>query len=235
MSRILSLDAGLVGCGWVVCEVGPLEPIAAGCLRTAPGTRRTAIRVADDDARRVADLFRGLLAVAREHGVAGIIAELPTGGARGARAARCMGLSTALVACLAEALELPAEWVTPRDVRQAARGATDKRAVQRYALARWPRLANLAAARPAAEWEHIADAAAAAAAAEHGRLVRTLAARLTVREPGDPPQVEPPMPRLGRHTAHTAHSDVAPVVTTLPTARADPGALRRPGCRRAAE
>lgn len=206
MTRILSIDPGIVGCGWAVFETGPLQPVAAGCLRTAKRTRKTTVRVADDDARRVADLFRGLLRIARDHLAAGLVAELPSGGAQGARANRCMGMASALVVCLAEALELPTEWITPGEVRKAAEQARSKNEVQRYVLARWPWFARVAPGWPAAEWEHVADAAAAAAAAEHGRLVRTLTRRTTPLRTRDTTQVaEAPtavgvnMPDLRQH------------------------------------
>lgn len=180
--NIMGIDAGFTATGWAVfrLEDAGLVPIAAGCVRTQPGTKRTAVRVADDDARRVAELVRCLRAAVTTWSIRGLFVELPTGGAQGARAQRAMALATGAVVAAVELLGLAAEWVTPREVKLAAAGsaAAGKDEVMAAAQRRWPELWLMAADKsrktPAAVWEHIADAAWAVESARHGQLARAL-------------------------------------------------------------
>lgn len=167
---ILAIDAGFVNCGWAIICGGAI--VATGCIRTEKSGRKQAVRVADDDAARCASIARGLVAVIAAHGVKGVVAELPSAGAKGARAIACMARAGAVLATLVELLHLPAEWVTPGAVKQVA-GAKNasKEAVEAAVLRRWP-----AAPLPElkAEREHVADALGAYLAAEQGTLVRLL-------------------------------------------------------------
>ena len=73
---------------------------------------------ADDDAECCQIIARTLANLVRKHSVAGIIAELPSAGAKGARAIGCMARAGAVVAVVAESLKLPSEWVTPQAVKK---------------------------------------------------------------------------------------------------------------------
>lgn len=164
------IDVGLVATGLVLvdCASTPPRVVRYDTLRTERQAGKHGLRVADDDARRAGDLARWLRD--RLGGAMGVVAELPTGGAQGARATRSMGLSTGVVVATVALSGLPAEWTTPGDGKKAATGRRDgsKAEVQAavFERFRWPPLG-----RHAWEREHVADAAAAVLAAWDGTLV----------------------------------------------------------------
>lgn len=170
-SLIAGIDVGLVACGVVVIDVAASPPsvVRYATLRTERQAGKRGLRVADDDARRATELAVWLRE--RLAGVRGVVAELPTAGAQGARANRSMGLSTGIVVATIALAGLPAEWVTPGEGKKAATGRRDgsKEQVQAavFERLRWPTLG-----RYAWEREHVADAAAAVLAAWEGTLVR---------------------------------------------------------------
>jgi len=169
--RVLGIDAGFAAMGLVVAQDGRV--IHYDTCRTERTAKKRGIRVADDDAERSQELARFLHDAIDEWRPAGAIVELPTGGAQGARANRSMGMATGIVVTVLELSRLPAEWVTPDDVKRAATGrrnaskADVQAAVRRhFEWADWPRY----------KWqqEHMADAAGAIMAAEGGTLLRAL-------------------------------------------------------------
>lgn len=168
---VLGIDAGFSNLGLVVID--GRRVIDWRVVRTERTTRKRSVRVADDDADRCALLARELAASIREWQPAGAVVELPSGGAQGARANRAMGMATGVVVAALELLGVPAEWVTPQMVKQAAAGRKDasKEAVQQGVRRQleWT-------SWPAYAWqvEHVADAAAAVLAAQGGTLMRTL-------------------------------------------------------------
>jgi Holliday junction resolvasome RuvABC endonuclease subunit len=187
-ARILGIDAGFVATGLVVVELGAVAAgsaaasdriLAAVTVRTdATGAKRRGLRVADSDAERCQVATRAILSLAREWDVAGVVAELPHGGAQGARANRAMGLATGVVAASVEALGLPAEWVTPAAAKKAATGRADaSKADVQAAVERRFAWAAGTVGRYAWEREHVSDAAAAVLAAAGGTLVRALRPR----------------------------------------------------------
>lgn len=174
MNRIIAIDAGFTSCGWAVLEPGPVRPIALGCIRTEKSNRKGAVRVADDDIRRCQEVARVLSRTIRTHRVGGVIAELPSAGAKGARAITCMARAGAIVAVVAELWRLPTEWVTPGEIKLLTGSkAASKDEVEAVVLKRWPAM-SAKLPRAKCEREHVADALAAFLAAEHGSLVRML-------------------------------------------------------------
>lgn len=156
--------------GWAVLLGGNVK--ALGCIRTEKATRKGAVRVADDDAARCQAIARCLANVVRLNGVGGIVCEMPSGGAQGARAIACMARASAVVAVTVELLGLPAEWYTPGDVKRiVGAGVVTKEQVEAVVRRRWPRLTL---PKLAAEREHCSDALGCYLAAEHGNLVRML-------------------------------------------------------------
>lgn len=172
---ILGLDAGFAALGGVV--ISGDHVLYAGTCRTERTSRRRGLRVADDDADRAQQLARFLWAVIQEWRPAGVVVELPHGGAQGARANRAMGMATGIVAAVLEVAALPTEWVTPQEVKRAATGRKDASKADVEAAVRerfaWP---DDFWRRSAAVREHACDAAAAVLAAQHGVLARTLRA-----------------------------------------------------------
>jgi len=172
---VMGIDAGFQAMGVVIAQ-GRTILHAATC-RTERQTKKRGVRVADDDAERCQTLARFLLDMVQTYRPAGAVVELPHGGAQGARANRSMGMATGVVAAVLEATGIPAEWVTPSDVKKAATGRRDG---SKEAVAQAVRRAFTWQAAPPStktEAEHVFDAAGALLAAEHGMLMRALAQR----------------------------------------------------------
>lgn len=191
MAKIFGIDAGFAKMGAVIVElsdVGDGDPASRQILyaetcRTEPTPRKRGVRVADDDAERCQELARFLIDTVRTHQPAGAVVELPSGGAQGARANRAMGMATGVVVAVLEIAELPAEWVTPGDVKLAATGRRDgsKEAVQEAVREAFD-WGDCWSTKPKWAQEHVADAAAAVLAAEGGTLMRALERVTEMRE-----------------------------------------------------
>lgn len=172
MGLVAGLDTGLVATGLVLVDCAAIPPVILrhATLRTERQAGKRGLRVADDDARRASELAVWL--GDRLAGAIGVVAELPTAGAQGARANRSMGLSTGVVVATVALAGLPAEWTTPGDGKRAATGRRDgsKADVQAAVSERfvWAQPQG----RYAWEREHVCDAAAAVLAAWEGTLVR---------------------------------------------------------------
>lgn len=183
MTRLLGIDAGFAKMGAVIVELSdvgdgdpaPRQILFAETCRTEPTPRKRGVRVADDDAERCQKLARFLLDIICTHNPAGAVVELPSGGAKGARSNRAMGMATGVVVAVLEMAELPVEWVTPGDVKKAA---TDRRDASKEAVQEAVREAfdwgDCWPTKPEWAQEHVADAAAAVLAAEGGTLIRAL-------------------------------------------------------------
>jgi Holliday junction resolvasome RuvABC endonuclease subunit len=171
---MLGVDIGFVKTGWALGEIigdGEYHIRAVGCIATERDAHKKALRVADSDVERCQIIVRELMKVIHEHQPRSMVVELPHGGARGARALRCMGMATALAAAMAEFLALPVEWVTPGEVKKAVVGKRSgskdsiKDAVRAdYPEIEWPNATML--------HEHIADAVGALLVVRHGNNYR---------------------------------------------------------------
>lgn len=169
---VLGIDAGFQACGIVVAQGRTI--LHAATWRTERQAKKRGIRVADDDAERCQVLARFLLRLIREWRPQGAVVELPHGGAQGARANRSMGMATGVVAAVLEAAGLPAEWVTPSDVKKAAGGRRDASKADVEQAVRRAFTWQAEPPKTRAEAEHVFDAAGALLAAEHGTLLRAL-------------------------------------------------------------
>lgn len=158
--------------GWAVLRDG--EIMGLGCKRTKPESRKRGVRVADDDTERTQELARALRIIVEEYEISGVVVEMPSGGAKGARAISCMAKAGAIVATAVELLGLPAEWVTPAQVKKiTGKRNASKAEVETAVLDHWP-FATLPKIK--ADREHVVDALATYVAAKDGQLVRTLCA-----------------------------------------------------------
>ena len=182
--KILALDVGFVATGAAVfVQNGPTAwvPMEMLCVKPQdPGKeKKRGIYKAHLDAERVALMVRGLEQVMARHEIRHLVAELPSGGAQGARANRCMGASTAMIVTLAEARRLSAEWFTPEQTRTAALGQPTKGKADKIKPLVIAAMANrFPGFKPErylkGHQEHIADALATFEAARNGNLVRSL-------------------------------------------------------------
>jgi Holliday junction resolvasome RuvABC endonuclease subunit len=200
---VLAADVGFQATGLALFDVSvsPARLVSTLCVRPKKDTKRKHLLVADSDADRVARMARGVAEFVRANKVTQMVAELPSGGAQGARANRAMGIATGFIATLTETMGLASEWYTPNETRDAAVGKpqklpkvpkdatkTEAKAIkkqrnmlkkgikERVIAAMQERYPDLQAIEIYADLEHIADACACFCAAENGNLVRAAAA-----------------------------------------------------------
>jgi Holliday junction resolvasome RuvABC endonuclease subunit len=171
---VMGIDAGFASCGVVVARGRTI--VDACVIRTKNVSGKRGIRVADMDAERCAALARGLRDVLAMHHPTGIAVELPTGGARGARSNRAMGMATAVVVTVLELGGYAAEWVTPQAVKKASAGNSNssKDDVAKGVLEAFDWCCLGTCKVPKTQLEHVFDAAGCLLAAEHGTLMRAV-------------------------------------------------------------
>jgi len=173
---MLGIDIGFAATGWVAAEVignGEYRPIASGVIVTEKDNHRRGLRVADSDVERCQVILRELTRTFCDHRPKALAVELPTGGAQGARANRCMGMATAIAACIVDDWGLPCAWVTPQEVKKAVTGQRNASKQQMigairsgYPELQWP--------KGKTHHEHVADAMGALLAARYGNEYRML-------------------------------------------------------------
>ena len=177
--KILALDVGFASAGMAVMDLlgGRAELFHTECLHTKPEAKKRGIYVAHDDVRRTAYLTREILRVYLDNSCKGPVVELPSAGAQGAKANRCMGIATGMIAAMVELVRCPAEWITPQESRTAAigratapKGEDVKKLVMAAMAGKYPEIAALRKA----DQEHIADALATYEAAKDRQMIRTL-------------------------------------------------------------
>lgn len=180
MKVLMCVDPAFAATGVVLLEHGPRgwQLVTSTVIETAKADKKRGLRVADDTVDRASLIYRELSALVEAHHVAGFACELPSGGGKSSTAVKAMALATAIVACLVERHRLPAEWVSPSDVKQAlcaCRNAS-KEDMMAEALRLWPSLAVkwCRKGKPLGRFEHVADAAGVFAAVKDGRLARML-------------------------------------------------------------
>lgn len=175
--NILALDVGFAATGCAVLDEQE-RILDVAVVRTERTAKKRGIYVADDDSERCRILTAGLVALLDKYAPKLVVCELPTGGAQGARANRCMGLATGVATATLELRKIATAWVQPiaskRLVR--AKGPVTKEEVEAVVLKRWPGLAKhpIYATMPKCESEHVADALAAYLVARDTSVVRVL-------------------------------------------------------------
>ena len=133
MTKILAADIGFTSTGMAIFELtakgGRL--FDTKCLHTEQAHTKQTIKngrkiksrlssVAHDDVRRTEFLACGIMNYFIENQCKGMVCEIPHGGAQDAKAAKCMGAATGMIATVRTALQCPAVWVTPNESRAAA-------------------------------------------------------------------------------------------------------------------
>lgn len=186
MVRILAIDIGFAATGMAVLGVhqdGHAELHDTKCLHTKPEHKKRGIYVAHDDTRRGREITRGILDYLLINECKGIVVELPSGGAQGAKANRAMGIATGVMAALPTIIKMPVEYITPSESRKAAIGKctapegenVKDLVIEAMALKYGPTIKAL----PVKDREHIADALATFEAARERQLVQVLAGKET--------------------------------------------------------
>lgn len=195
-TKILAADVGFVATGLAVLEirpglVGEAVPIELVCVRPpdAGKERKRTTYKAHLDAERAAYHARELDRILHHHQIQHVVAELPSSGAKGARANRCMALATAGFVAVMELRRLSVEYYTPDQTRWAAlgrkkrQGEDIKEIVTAAMAARFPSWAGLTKKVNLGDLEHLADALATYEAAKDGPMVRALLAPYGQLEP----------------------------------------------------
>lgn len=128
---ILALDAGIARLGAVVIRTGTSKVLRYTCLRTEPRNKES---LAEGNARRCKELAVQLKRLCDDYCVAFICVELPTGGAKSARAMSAMSMATAVIATFAATRGLPLFPVTPNEIKRLvkSKGAVEKEAVSKF-------------------------------------------------------------------------------------------------------
>ena len=101
------------------------------------------------------------------YGVKDIVVELPHGGAKSSRAARLMGMASAMIATIVVLKNLNVQWFTPKDVKEAATGKSkaEKDEIMDAIGKLYPEINSIKKTRR----EHIADAIAVGLALKKGK------------------------------------------------------------------
>ncbi len=172
-----------LGHGYRVIDTATIHTDAVGAK-----AKKQKMYVADADVMccdHLLDEFDQFLA---KHNPAGVVIELPTAGAKGARANRCMGIATALVVAVVRYHKLPRLYISPDDVKRLVLGLPigvklkkkDKKPVdkdqvmdyvaQRFGTYAWPEAKK--------NFEHAADAMCALLVAKTSHLYRDILATI---------------------------------------------------------
>lgn len=184
MLKILTIDAGLAHTGVAMFgySEGKWQVVESRLLTTEKMANKRAVRVADDTADRIQLVFRELRDMVERHSndgkVIGLAAELPSGGGKSASAIKAMAIATAIPSCLAEAIRLPSEWVTPTEVKKAMTGSATaskddmmSMALKKYGNAPFQHFIKKDGT-PLNKFEHVADAVGVFEAIRNGNLAR---------------------------------------------------------------
>lgn len=126
----LALDAGIAHCGAVVVKLSNDKVVRYQCLRTTPRPKES---LAAGNARRCAELAIQLKTLCQCFRISYICAELPTGGAKSARAMSAMSMATAVIATFAATKGLDLIHITPTEIKRlVGKGVVSKEQVSKY-------------------------------------------------------------------------------------------------------
>ena len=162
---IVGLDLGFRHTGVVAARPSPFgvgyDIVDFLCINTQPEHKKRGTYVSHDDIRSCQEMTRDLGAFINKVGkVSCIIAEMPPGGGKGARAVRAMGIATGMLAAIVEMQGYPAHWVMPDESKKLVGGKKNASKEEMMDAVRgmfpdvvWP--------KAKCTFEHIADAVAA--------------------------------------------------------------------------
>lgn len=163
-NRIIGMDLGFRNTGLVAARPSHTDAgyVIDGftCIKTEKAGKKKPIFVAQDDVQQCQHLFKGVMKFISYYDPTALAVELPTAGAKGARANRAMGIATGMMASVSCVTGLPVIWVYPTDSKKLVGGKKNASKKEMMAAIRrtWP---DQIWAEPENQFEHIADAAAA--------------------------------------------------------------------------
>lgn len=175
--KVLALDIGFCVTGCAVFDYGlsgRWTPIALKAIETKPSSKKKSIRAADDNVRRVREIARGVIGLIHEHQPAGMLVELPGGGAKSAIAMRAMAYVAGMAGTIEEGLSISTEYFSPDETRKAGGGrvTASKDDVIAGVTRFYPQLAKMMGGMTKAHREAVADAVATFEAGRGGNLVK---------------------------------------------------------------
>jgi len=170
---LMGIDLAFNNVGFVVVNPDGLDMVSWGCIKTKrmPKKKRTSVTV--DDIRRIELIANELTGIIEEHKVVAIAAELGTGGTQSAISTKALGMATATLVTLANALNVPLYPYTPTQVKKAVGSRTyaSKDTLARVVEDRWPVLQSW---KHKTTKEHVTDAAAVILAAKTSDIYHKL-------------------------------------------------------------
>lgn len=116
---IFGIDAGFTAPGFAVVDIQSLpgKILHAECVQTERTSKanfkKLKLRVSEDDARRICVITTRISEIVQEFKPDLVVAEVPTGGARGANAIKGMAFSTAMTVAACNVLRVPLRLITP--------------------------------------------------------------------------------------------------------------------------
>jgi Holliday junction resolvasome RuvABC endonuclease subunit len=119
MARVLGIDPGFAFMGYAVLDVSQMVVLDIGVLRTEKSHRKRGVLCADDDSRRVGELYRGVEAIVARHAPMALCMEARTSPRHASTSAQ-LAASVAIVVCVAERHGLPVLHAPPKLVKGAA-------------------------------------------------------------------------------------------------------------------
>lgn len=126
MKHLLGIDVGFANLGICAFEFREENPrlVKVDVIRTKPDKTKQNLRKTDDDLTRAHSTWLALEQFIHELEWKRIIAavEMPHGGSKGARPARCMGMASTLVAGWLWSHAIPFEHYAPRDIKKFTTG-----------------------------------------------------------------------------------------------------------------
>ena len=117
---ILTNDPSITAWGWAVLNTDG-KILECGCIKTEPHHKKLKTRKGDDDMRRITEINTWLLAKIAFYNVKYILAELPHG-SQSASAAKALGMVSAQLQTIADALQIGIEWYSEGDSKMNALG-----------------------------------------------------------------------------------------------------------------
>lgn len=163
-NKVIGVDLGFRSTGLVAATPTRAQPgykiDEVLCVKTEKANKKLGLFVAHDDVTQCQALFRDVMAFFAKHDPVAAVAELPTAGAKGARANRGMGIATGMIGAVAESIGIPFVWVMPVDSKKllcgkknASKDEMMDTIIGMFPDVGWPKAKN--------RLEHVADAAAA--------------------------------------------------------------------------
>lgn len=174
MSNVLFMDVAFANVGWVILkpEGGDYKFVACGCIKTSKSAKARKLRVATDDMRRCKEIADKIIELIDTENIAAVASEDPSGGAKSARAARCLGMATAIIGTLEAVIDKPFLHVTPTEVKIALceKKSASKEDMMKAAKMKFSEFDDI----PKTRFEHIADAVGVALAVKDDPVIRML-------------------------------------------------------------